>query len=133
LPTVLAVDDEEFILDGYRRGFGHTHEVFTATNSAEALRIARAVKPSLAVVDLVLGDESGIELVMRLRAVLPRVTIVMASGYLSTGTTVAAVKAGADFVVHKPTTARRILAEIAQGSKLVDPVAEKMPSLRRAE
>jgi two-component system response regulator RegA len=132
-PRVLAVDDDDTILAGYRRGFGHTHEVFTATNALEALSLARLARPVLAVVDLVLKDESGIDLVADLRKARPRMTIVLVSGYLSTGTTVAAVKAGADYVLHKPTTASRILKEIERGDQRGKPLAEKLPTLDDVE
>src|SRR5439155_5923337 len=90
-------------------------------------------KPKLVIVDLRIGDENGIELLIHIRGLLPRATLVMVSGYLSIETTVASVKAGADAVINKPTTAARILKQLRDGVALRDPFAEAMPSLKKAE
>jgi len=131
---LLAIDDEEDILIGYRRGFGHTHEVTTATSLEEGLVLARDIAPDLAVVDLLLdGEDSGLDAIEKLRSIRPWMTIVLVSGYLSTNTTVAAVKAGANFVINKPTTARAILKTIDESKRKVTPTRDDVPSLARAE
>ena len=71
-PVVLLVDDDEAFLRVLgkalqRRGF----EVLTATDAESALAAAAANGPDHAVVDLKLGDDSGLDLVPRLKAAVP--------------------------------------------------------------
>ena len=67
--TILAVDDDTALLAAYQRGFaGEQRRVLIATDSPAALRLARAEQPDLAVVDLRVGDEWGLELIRSLKA-----------------------------------------------------------------
>jgi two-component system response regulator RegA len=78
---------------------------------------------------MMLGTESGFDVVRALRALRPDAVLVMLSGWMTTDATVAAVRAGADHVVVKPIGFREILARI---DGRVDPDAPT-PSLERAE
>jgi DNA-binding NarL/FixJ family response regulator len=67
--TCLIVDDNSLFLDSAaellnREGL---KVVGVASNSAEAIRLARELRPDVALVDINLGDEDGFELTQRLR------------------------------------------------------------------
>ena len=130
--TVLAVDDDEQILGGYRRGFGKERTVLTTADPATARQIARRERCDLAIVDLRLRGESGISLTRDLKADVPEMLIVLCSGYLSVEVAVAAVHAGADAVLFKPITPRDILRRVEEGPVL-EPDLEDTPTLARAE
>ena len=130
--SVLAVDDDEQILGGYRRGFGKERTVLTTADPATARQIARRERCELAIVDLRLKGESGISLTRDLKADVPEMLIVLCSGYLSVEVAVAAVHAGADAVLFKPITARDILRRVEEGPA-VEPDLEDTPTLARAE
>jgi DNA-binding NarL/FixJ family response regulator len=51
----------------------------TATNAADALELARCVRPDLVLVDLRLADDDGAALADQLRAELPRCVVVLCS------------------------------------------------------
>src|SRR6202046_3214842 len=74
-----------------RRGF----IVTTADSVAAGIAAADAAPPAFAVVDLRLGDGSGLEIVSAIRGARPSARIVMLTGYGNIATAVAAVKAGA--------------------------------------
>ena len=113
--TVLVVDDDERTLTALARSLGHHRTVFTTSTLVGAAAIARRERPEVAIVDLRLGDESGLELVRALKAAYPDMTLALMSGYLSVDATVMAVKAGADVVMAKPLTGRDILKRLDRG------------------
>lgn len=129
---VLVVDDDDVILSTWRRSIQRTRTVRTAATAEAALELAREQAPDLAIIDLRLGDESGLELVQTLRRECPSTSIALYSGYLSVSTAVAGVRAGADAVVFKPITFEEILNELSGGSYDAAALAE-VPTLARAE
>jgi two-component system response regulator RegA len=75
-----------------------------------ALEAVRQAEPNLAIVDLRLANESGLEIVRRLRAADGALAIVMLTGYGSIATALEAVKCGADHYLCKPLDVDQILA-----------------------
>lgn len=109
-------DDEDFrtVLAGVlvRRGY----RVSTAANLAAGQQLASLDAPDDVVLDLRLGQESGLELIAPLRAANIAVRIVVLSGFASITTAVQAIKLGAVHYLTKPTDADEIIAAFAQGS-----------------
>jgi two-component system response regulator RegA len=130
--SVVAVDDDEHILAGYRRGFGRERAVFATDDPAAARAFVRDEGCDLAVVDLRLRGESGIALTRELKRERPELLVALCSGYLSVEIAVAAVHAGADAVLFKPITAREILRRVEEGPSL-EPNLDDTPTLARAE
>jgi len=130
--SVLAVDDDEQILGGYRRGFGRERVVHTTADPMMARQIARRERCDLAIVDLRLKGESGIALTRDLKQEVPTMQVALCSGYLSVEVAVAAVRAGADVVLFKPITPREILRRCEEGPE-AEPNGDDTPTLARAE
>jgi two-component system response regulator RegA len=104
--TLLIVDDDAPLCQRLarameRRGF----VVETADSVAAGITAATARPPAFAVVDLRLGDGSGLAVVEAMRAARPSARIVMLTGYGNIATAVAAVKAGAVDYLPKPADA----------------------------
>jgi two-component system, response regulator RegA len=129
--SVLVLDDDERIASSIARSIGFDREVYAATEANAGLAIAREKRPDLAVVDLRLGTDSGLEVIRALRAELPSTVLALISGYLSTDITVAAVKAGADVVVSKPITGKELLRRATGDVDLDESIPT--PSLAEAE
>ena len=129
--SVLVVDDDERILAGFRRGLAREWDVATATSICDARQLAAQHRFDLAIVDLHLGDCSGVPLVREMKAKQPDVRIAVISGYLTTETTVVAVQAGADVVVDKPITAREVLRRLDVGAP-IDINVNETPTLAEA-
>ena len=70
MPRILVVDDDAMTLRGFVRGL-RGFQVLLATDVEGALHHARSVRVDVAIVDLYLGNESGIDLVRLLRAERP--------------------------------------------------------------
>jgi len=82
--TVLVVDDNVRYRYQLRRMIGkvcRTAQVQEAENIAEAAQIVQRTPPRLALIDVILGDENGIQCARRLRALSPSSRIVLISAY----------------------------------------------------
>ena len=102
--AVLLVDDHALIRQGLRRAFERTDDlevVGEAGSLAEARALARAHTPDVAVVDVNLGDGSGIELVAELRQQRPTMGLVVLTMYDGDDHLFAALEAGASSFVLK--------------------------------
>lgn len=104
--SLLIVDDDQPLCQRLarameRRGF----IVATADSVASGVAAAGGAAPAFAVVDLRLGDGSGLEVVSAIRAARPSARVVMLTGYGNIATAVAAVKAGAVDYLPKPVDA----------------------------
>jgi two-component system, response regulator RegA len=115
--TGLLVDDDMLYLQTLQRSLqkrGLTASI--ATNVADALQVASTQALDFALIDLRLGNESGLELIDPLRRGQPQIRIVLLTGYASVATAVEAIKRGADNYLLKPTTVDVILRTLAAQS-----------------
>ena len=81
----LIVDDsEEFVASASRLlGAQGLEIVACASSSADALRLARALAPDVALVDIELAEDDGIALSHELAAAAPSMRVVLISSYAS--------------------------------------------------
>src|SRR3546814_11558053 len=91
---LLIGDDEVYVRTLQRSLARHGLETRVATSIAEALRVAEEVQPAFALVDLRLGEDSGLTLIRPLRALRTDMRILLVTGYASVATAVEAIKRG---------------------------------------
>jgi len=131
----LLVDDDEtfcMVLSNAieRRDFS----IVSATNLTDAIKYATQYQPAYAIVDLRIGDESGLDLVKRLIELNPNIHIVMLTSYASIATAVQAIKLGAKHYLTKPADADEIIASFKNdGEKQLVQAIEQPLSPRRLE
>ncbi|PHV10050.1 response regulator transcription factor [Chitinimonas sp. BJB300] len=110
---ILLVDDDPALLAVLQRAFlRRGWQVSTAVDAASALGAARVAVPDCAVVDLKLGNDSGLRLIPSLIDIAPDCGIVMLTGYASIATAIEAIKLGAVHYLAKPTSVDEILAAL---------------------
>jgi len=112
LARVLVVDDEVNLLHSVAYSLRKEgHEVLTAADGEEALSKARAEKPDLLVLDIMLPKMDGFEVCRRLRAesTLP---ILMLTAKDSEIDRVVGLELGADDYLTKPFSMRELLARV---------------------
>jgi two-component system, response regulator RegA len=130
--TLLIVDDDAPLCQRLarameRRGF----VVSTADGVAGGVAAATAHPPAFAVVDLRLGDGSGLDVVAALRGARPGARIVVLTGYGNIATAVAAVKAGALDYLPKPADADAVeRALLAREGETPEPPEDPMSADR---
>jgi two-component system, OmpR family, KDP operon response regulator KdpE len=117
---VLAVDDEPQVLAALARGLARAgHEVVPCRNAEEGLTAAAAQRPDVVLLDLLLPDLDGIEVVERLRT-WSAVPILLLSGAATVTARVAALDAGADDVVAKPFSMEELRARVGAALRRPD-------------
>jgi len=135
--SCLIVDDDDVLRN--RLGLAiraRGYDVKTAADGDEALALAAASCPDMAVIDLKMPGMNGLELLTRLREQCATTRIVVLTGFGSIANAIAAIRAGAVNYVTKPADASEILAAF-DASPDVDLAPEEnelqAPSLAEAE
>jgi len=132
---LLLVDDDKAFLQVLgkaltRRGY----DVITAMTSDAAQELAREQRPVHAVVDLKLGEESGLDLIQALKAIDDDMVIVVLTGYASIATAVAAVKRGASNYLAKPVKADEVVRALSGREQIPENEEDYTPmSVERLE
>ena len=112
---LLLVDDDEIFCGILARALSRRGlTVSVALDRHTALPTARDIIPDLAVVDLRIGDDSGLELIPELLSVNQDIRIIVLTGYASIATAVEAIKLGAVHYLTKPADADEIMAAITR-------------------
>src|SRR5512133_2547883 len=109
---VLIVDDEASILNlssAYLKPEGY--EIFTATDGPSGLQAARAYKPDLVVLDVMLPGMDGIEVLTRLRRESD-VYVILLTAKTEETDKIVGLSVGADDYVAKPFSPRELVARI---------------------
>jgi two-component system response regulator AtoC len=135
METLLLVDDDLSLLESLKMHFedseleeGDGFHVITATTAAGALRAAQESQPSLVILDMMLPDRSGLEIIEPLRQICGDAPILIVTAHHDMETTIRAMKAGAfdyiqkpfpdpaalDLVVHRALAVRRLSRRAAQ-------------------
>jgi len=100
---VLLVEDDRSILLGIEKNLRFEgYEVVTAQDGPEALAMAQARPPDLAMVDVRMPGMDGVAVMRSLRASLPRLPVVLMTGYGTVQHALGAMKQGATDYVTKP-------------------------------
>jgi len=109
---ILVIDDEQSIIDlvmAYLRQEGY--DVYTAMDGPSGLKAARAFKPDLIVLDIMLPGMDGIELLSRLRRESD-VYVIMLTAKSEETDKVVGLSVGADDYLTKPFSPRELVARV---------------------
>jgi two-component system response regulator GlrR len=110
---ILVVDDDYNILQVLRmRLVSGGHQVATASDQDQALELARSQTVDLALIDLRLKNQSGIQLMEDLHRELPGLPVIILTAYGAVDTAVAAMKRGAYTYLTKPFEGHALLAQV---------------------
>ena len=110
---VLVVDDEPSLaelLGSVLRYEGW--DIRTAADGASAVRVAREFEPDAVVLDVMLPDFDGLEVLRRLRAGQPSVCVLFLTARDSVEDRISGITAGGDDYVTKPFSLEEVLARL---------------------
>jgi len=105
LPQILLVDDEPDLLTGLSRSFAKRLpdiKVLTASGGNEALKILAIEEIALVLMDVMMGDINGLEILDQIHNMEPELTVIMMTGYGTIELAVDAIRRGAWDFVTKP-------------------------------
>ncbi|WP_017462720.1 response regulator transcription factor [Dyella ginsengisoli] len=113
---LLIVDDDPTFGRVLARAMGSRgFEVINATNADEARALTRRHQPRYCVLDLKLGEDSGLRLIPDLHRLVPDMRILLLTGYASIATAVEAIKRGAHDYLAKPVDADAVVRALTEG------------------
>ncbi len=115
---ILLVDDEADLrstLTEYLTELGH--EIRQAGSCAEALEVAKAWPPQVALLDQGLPDGMGLDLLPKLKELRPGCLVLMLTGFSSTKLAVQAMRLGAENYLEKPIDLEELKAQLEKLSE----------------
>lgn len=128
---ILTIDDHEVVRRGIKEMFTEESTSFgEAKTGAEALELARKQQWDIAVLDISLGGRSGLEVLVELKQLRPRMPVLILSMHAEEQYAVRAFKSGASGYINKASSAEELrgaILKIIKGGQYVGPsLAEKI-------
>jgi DNA-binding response OmpR family regulator len=129
---VLVVDDEPAIGDVVSRYLTRAgYETAVATTGGDALGHAERDRPDVVVLDLMLPDIDGLEVMRRLRREShKRAAIILLTARTEESDRIIGLRLGADDYVIKPFSPGELVARVDALLRRIEPVDERQPPLR---
>lgn len=122
---ILTVDDHAIVRNGVKNLFeGHPEPTAfgEASDAQEAVRLVREQDWDVVVMDITLGERSGIEVMKELKLMRPRLPVLILSMHSEAQYARRAFKAGASGYITKdslPDELARAIIKVAQGGKYI--------------
>ncbi len=131
----LIVDDDRVFADVLARSLMRRGlQARVAHSPDEALSACRRLSPERVILDLKLGETSGLALIGRIREAAPGVQILVLTGYSSIPTTVQAIKLGALNYLCKPASVEDIIGGFdAVTGRISTPISDTPHSVERLQ
>src|SRR5659263_363472 len=110
---VLVVDDEPMLGDLLSTALRYEGwQVETALNGRTAVRTATSLDPDVVVLDVMLPDMSGLDVLRRLREARPRIPVLFLTAKDAVEDRIAGLTAGGDDYVTKPFSLEEVVAPV---------------------
>jgi len=132
MEKILIIDDESFIRENVERILGDEgFQVCTAASGKEAREIVASDEIDLALLDLNLGTENGIDVLRSLKELDPDLLVIIITGYGSVESAVESLKLGAFHYMKKPfkADALRVIVKLALQTQILK---REVRNLKRA-
>ena len=104
-------------------------DVTTADSGVHAVREAKATRPDVIVLDMMLPDFDGLEVMRRIRMDQPNVPVIFLTAKDAVGDRIAGLTAGGDDYVTKPFSHRELVARIRAVTRRGGPEIEVSPDV----
>jgi len=115
--TVMLVDDHPIFRQGIRRVLEHASDLEVVAEAAEgdlAIQLATELQPELVIIDINLPQLNGLQVTQKLKHLLPKVSIIVLTGYYDHEQLIYALQAGANGCLSKDVTPEFLLTAIQQ-------------------
>jgi len=114
-PKVLVADDERVIADTLAMILNQSgFEALAVYNGEKAVELAPTFKPDMLISDVIMADLNGIDAAIRIRALLPKIKILLFSGQAATADLLEKARAqGYEFeILAKPVHPQDLLSRL---------------------
>jgi PAS domain S-box-containing protein len=134
--TILIVDDEPLVCDSLKNALSdQAYDIHTVTSGQEALDRFQSHKTDIVLLDVVMPDMDGFQVMDRIQRHYPGTMVIIITGHASIDSAIEALKKGAYGYVRKPVEREELVATIKNASERLGLENEKMQAedaLRRA-
>ena len=133
MEKILIIDDEAFICENVERILSDDgYQVCSAASGGQARDVVLANDIDLALLDLNLGTENGIDVLKALKEIDPDLLVIIITGYGSVESAVDALKLGAYHYMKKPfkADALRVIVKLALQTQTLK---REVRNLKRAD
>lgn len=133
MTKILIVDDEVrilILLQSLLKANGY--ETATAKNGADALDVIRKGDINLVITDLRMAPMDGLELIAEIKALQPKIPVILLTAYASVETAIDAMKCGAFDYLTKPFKVDEMLATVKRAEACVQNDAVTVPETPEA-
>ncbi|MEW6096223.1 MAG: sigma-54 dependent transcriptional regulator [bacterium] len=125
--TILVVDDEKNVRIALKRLLeDENYHVILATNGNEAIKCLKKDDVNLVILDVVLPDTSGLDVLAKMKEINQTIEIIMISGYANIDVAVKATKCGAYDFLEKPLSTDRVLLSIRNALERQKLISQKV-------
>jgi len=106
---ILIIDDEYSILETLEMFLTEKgHEIYTASTGAQGMMLFKRETPDVVILDIRLPDESGLDLLAKIRGSAPDARVIIITAFHDMETTIEAMKRGGYEYIPKPLDADEI-------------------------
>ncbi|AQP50394.1 response regulator transcription factor [Tessaracoccus flavescens] len=110
---ILTVDDEPSLIELLSMAMRYEGwDVHTAASGSEAVKVAREVRPDALVLDMMLPDFDGLEVMRRIRTEQPDVPVIFLTAKDGVSDRINGLTAGGDDYVTKPFSLEEVIARL---------------------
>lgn len=102
MKSLVVIDDEITICQSLKFALEEKYQVYTFTHPMEALPIFEQVEIAIVLLDLKIGQYSGIDILQEINRVSPHTIVIMMTAYGSIPSSVEAMRKGAFYYATKP-------------------------------
>lgn len=115
---ILLIDDDKNIVSSFKEILElHDYEIETANTAKDGIKIAKAGRFNLALLDMKLPDMEGTELLEILQKECPNMLKIMVTGFASLENAVKSLNLGAAAYIMKPVNPEELVNTIAEKLK----------------
>jgi len=120
LDKIMIIDDEEDMLSMYRAVFKKEYEVDATTNAKEGIKKIKDGDHRVAILDIIMPDTNGIDVLKKIKALDPRIEVIMVTASKDVNLAVEALKSGAYDYIIKPFETEALLSTVAKAIERQD-------------
>ena len=137
---LMLADDHRMLREGLRRSMAEQgfDMVGEARDGAEAVELARVLRPDVVLMDVTMPELDGVEATRRIRSAMPDVKVVMLTMHADQDVLASAIRAGASGYLVKDCSTEEIAEAVrmtARGDTIISPrlAASMLDEVRRID
>ena len=113
-PTILVCDDEEGLRESFKLVLEDHYNLRFAHNGVEALETLKSFTPDLMLLDIKMPKVHGMEILRQVKALKPKLPVIIVTGYQSVETAQEALRNGASDYIPKPFDSKELLKAVSR-------------------